>query len=71
MIFCSSSFSLEQMQQIRGRISRTGQEFTPVFHSIVAVGTVDEILLDVLDKKAASQEEVLKLVQRHRKERRK
>ena len=62
MVFFSGSFSLEQMMQIRGRIDRTGQVYTPIFHSLVAVDTVDELLEKVISTKAKSQKQLLKLV---------
>lgn len=62
MIINSASFSLEQMMQIRGRIDRTGQKNTVIFHTIVADNTVDELLLDVLRSKSENQTLVLEKV---------
>ena len=65
MLIYSGSFSLEQMMQIRGRIDRTGQKHTPIFHTLLAVDTVDELLVQVLEDKAKTQSDVLKLVKRY------
>lgn len=62
MIVFSASFSLEQMSQAMARIDRQGQAAPVIFHHLVADGTVDELLLEVLDQKAEGQAEVLKLI---------
>lgn len=65
MIIFTSSFSLEQMSQAMARIDRQGQTAPVIFHHLVASGTVDELLLEVLDQKADNQAEVLRLIKEY------
>lgn len=59
MVIFSASFSYEHMSQTQGRIDRQGQEFPVVFHYLVAEGTIDELLLEVLRDKEANQTRIL------------
>lgn len=65
MVIFSASFSLEQMSQAMARIDRQGQTAPVIFHHLVASGTVDELLLEVLDQKASGQAEVLRLIKEY------
>lgn len=65
MVVFSGSFSSEQMGQIMGRIDRQGQIFPVVFHFLVAPGTVDELLMKVLDQKWDDQSAVLSLIKEY------
>lgn len=62
MAIFSASFSYEHMAQTKARIDRQGQESPVVFHSLVAAGTVDELLLEVLMRKEQTQASVLSMV---------
>jgi len=48
-------WSLEYYQQLNKRLRRPGQEKTVFIHHIVAVGTVDERVMQVLPEKEATQ----------------
>lgn len=65
MAIFTASFSLEQMDQIRRRIQRSGQQKTVIYHWLVAEGTVDNILLEVLQGRAANQKGVLRLIKEY------
>lgn len=69
MIVFSASFSLEQMAQVMARIDRQGQIFPVVFHFLVATGTIDELLIEVLDTRARDQSEVLRMLKAYALER--
>lgn len=65
MVLYSLSFSLEQMSQVMARIDRSGQESYVTFHYLIAPGTVDELLQQVLAQRAGDQSEVLRLIKEY------
>lgn len=65
MIIYSGSFSLEQMSQMMKRIDRPGQIHPVVYHFLVAEGTVDNLLMEVLERRAGDQSEVLQLIKEY------
>jgi SNF2 family DNA or RNA helicase len=62
MVVFSASFSFEQMAQTRARIDRQGQKFPVMYHFLKAVDTVDDLLLQVLERKQTTQANVLQMV---------
>lgn len=52
-------WSLEYYQQLNKRLARPGQVNTVFIHHIVAVGTVDERVMDVLPEKEATQDALI------------
>jgi SNF2 family DNA or RNA helicase len=69
MVIFSGSFSYEHMSQTMARIDRTGQKATPVFHYLVGVDTIDEMILRVLRDKEANQTRVMGRIRDYAKER--
>ncbi len=69
MVIFSGSFSLEQMSQTKARIDRQGQKAPVIFHWIIAEGTVDELIMEVLDSKEKNQANVLKRIHEYAKAR--
>ena len=65
MVIFSGSFSYEQMSQTQARIDRQGQEFPVVFHYLVAVETIDELIFQVLRDKEANQNKILNLIKEY------
>lgn len=65
MVVYSGSFSLEQMSQIMKRIDRPGQIHPVVYHFLVAEDTVDNLLMEVLERRAGDQSEVLQLIKEY------
>ena len=65
MVIFSASFSYEHMAQTKARIDRQGQECPVIFHEIVARDTVDDLLLEALDRKSSDQSRILDLVKAH------
>lgn len=59
MCIYSSSFNLEETQQVIGRLYRTGQTEDVEVHRIVAAGTIDEDIIEDQERKKLSQEELL------------
>ncbi len=59
MVIFSGSFSYEQMSQTMARIDRQGQTAQCVFHYLIGVDTVDEMILQVLRDKEANQTRIL------------
>jgi SNF2 family DNA or RNA helicase len=59
MVIFSGSFSYEHMSQTMARIDRQGQKATPVFHYLVGMDTIDEMILQVLRTKEKNQTRVL------------
>lgn len=65
MVIFSSTFSYEQITQVMGRIDRQGQENPVVFHHLIARGTVDELLKEVIDGKSKNQASVLAMIKEY------
>lgn len=65
MVIFSASFSYEQMSQTMARIDRTGQTELVIFHHLIAKGTVDELLMEVLEAKETRQSNVLDMVKKY------
>lgn len=62
MIFYSLDYSFETHAQARDRIHRIGQKNSCLYIYIMAQGTIDEVLLKVLQRKHSLQETVYALV---------
>jgi SNF2 family DNA or RNA helicase len=52
-------WSLEYYQQLNKRLHRPGQENTVFIHHIIAEGTVDERVMEVLAEKDATQDRLI------------
>jgi SNF2 family DNA or RNA helicase len=65
MVVFSASFSFEQMSQTRARIDRQGQSVPVMYHFLRAVDTVDDLLLQVLERKHTTQASVLRMVKEY------
>lgn len=65
MAIFSGTFSYEQMHQTMGRIDRSGQERPVTFHFLVAPGTVDELLMQVIEEKQVNQTTVLAMIKEY------
>ena len=57
-------FSLDLYEQANARLHRTGQQHNVIVHHLVAVGTIDEDILQVLSEKGDVQGVLLSAVQR-------
>lgn len=55
-VWYSLCWSLEYYQQLNTRLRRPGQKETVIIHHIVAHGTVDDRVMEVLPEKAATQD---------------
>ena len=62
IIWFGLPWSLELYQQANARIHRQGQKKTVVVHHLVAKGTIDEDVMQVLKNKEAGQEALLNAV---------
>ncbi|HHW91191.1 MAG TPA: DEAD/DEAH box helicase, partial [Firmicutes bacterium] len=62
IIWFGLPWSLELYLQANARIHRQGQKNTVVVHHLVAEGTIDEDVMQVLRKKEAGQEALLEAV---------
>ncbi len=62
MVFYSLDYSFETHTQARDRIHRIGQKKSCLYIYIMAQGTIDEVLLRVLQRKQSLQEAVYALV---------
>ena len=62
IIWFGLPWSLELYQQANARIHRQGQRNTVVVHHLVAKGTIDEDVMQVLKNKEAGQEALLQAV---------
>jgi SNF2 family DNA or RNA helicase len=60
-IFFSIDYSWERYEQARARTHRAGQKQTCVYYHILAAGTIDEEILEVLRKKGDMQDLVFRL----------
>lgn len=70
IVWFGLTWSLEQYQQFNARLHRQGQTQTVVVHHIVARGTVDETVLEVLANKDAGQGGLLNALRRKAKQER-
>lgn len=59
IIWYGLCWSLEYYQQLNRRLERPGQPETVFIHHLIAVGTVDERVMEVLPDKAATQDAVV------------
>lgn len=62
MIFFSMDYSYESHEQARNRIHRIGQKNSCLYIYLIAKGTIDETLLNVLQKKQRLQDAVYSIV---------
>lgn len=56
LVWYGLCWSLEYYQQLNKRLHRPGQTETVILHHLIAVGTVDERVMEVLPEKAATQD---------------
>jgi SNF2 family DNA or RNA helicase len=62
IVWFGLTFSLELYSQANARLHRQGQRETVIIHHLIAKGTIDEDVMNVLKNKEATQEELLKAV---------
>lgn len=66
LVFFSLLWSLEMHDQLVARLARQGQLRPVIVHYLIAVGTVDEALMDALQTKARSQRRLLDALNKYR-----
>lgn len=64
LIWFTLPWSLEQYQQMNGRLYRQGQKKPVIIHHLLTKGTIDRHVLDSLKKKDLSQQALLAAVRR-------
>lgn len=64
-IWLGLTFSYEQYAQTIKRIDRMGQKFRPVIHTLIAPGTVDELIEQAIKSKARGQRQLLRFLRRY------
>jgi len=64
MIFFDLPWSLENYEQVIGRLARQGQLMTVVVHILSAVGTLDEAVFEALMRKQSAQTYMFKTLKR-------
>ena len=62
IIWFSATWSLELYQQFNARLWRQGQKNSVFVHHLISKGTVDERVIDVLNKKATAQDGLMNIV---------
>lgn len=62
VVWYDNVWSLEEDQQANARVHRQGQKNTVVIHKLVAEGTMDETVVEAINKKATSQEDLMQAV---------
>ncbi|NYS33094.1 DEAD/DEAH box helicase [Streptococcus danieliae] len=62
IVWFGLTWSLEYYQQANARLNRQGQTETVIIHHLVAKGTLDERVMQVLQSKEKSQDELLNAV---------
>lgn len=62
IIWFGLTWSLELYQQANARIHRQGQKHTVIIHHLIAQGTIDEQVMQVLESKASSQDGLMTAV---------
>lgn len=62
IIWFGLPWSLEMYQQANARLHRQGQQQSVIIHHLVAEGTIDERVMQVLEDKAAGQDDLLAAV---------
>jgi SNF2 family DNA or RNA helicase len=63
LVWYTLPWSLEQYQQTNARLDRQGQTETVVVHHLVAKGTIDERVMQVLGAKAGGQDDLMQALQ--------
>lgn len=66
-VFFSMSYSMEQYEQARGRVHRTGQKNACTFVHLIARDTIDREILDVVKGKRTAQDVLLNMIPKRRK----
>lgn len=66
IVWYGLNWSLELYQQANARLYRQGQGRTVVIHHLVAEGTIDEQVMQALERKDASQKALLEAVKRRK-----
>lgn len=62
VVWTSPTWSSEHWQQANARVARQGQRHPVIVHTIVAPGTVDEVVLDRLERKVTVQDALLRVL---------
>ena len=62
IVWFGLSWSLELYQQANKRLHRSGQKHSVIVHHLVAKGTIDEQVMCALDKKKATQDDILNAI---------
>lgn len=65
-IFFSLSYSMEQYVQARGRIHRSGQTKACTFNHLIARGTIDQEILDIVRGKKTALDILLNMIPKHK-----
>ena len=60
------TWSLELYQQANARLYRQGQKHAVIVHHLIAAGTVDEQVMEALEKKDTSQAALLRALKERR-----
>ena len=66
LVWFGLTWSLEKYQQANARLHRQGQQESVIIHHIIAPGTMDERVLDVLHDKADRQDAFINAVKARR-----
>lgn len=66
LVFFSLTWSLEQHDQLIGRLQRSGQRNNVIVHYIVTEETVDEAIMLAIDSKATTQRRLLDALKEYR-----
>lgn len=62
VVWFDVTWSLEEDQQANARVHRQGQKNTVVIHRIVTEGTIDEDVVSAIEKKASTQDDLMRAV---------
>lgn len=65
LIWYSLCWSLEMYEQTNSRLWRQGQKFPVTIHHIICKGTVDEDVVDALEHKSTTQQNLIAAVKAH------
>jgi hypothetical protein len=63
LLWYSLTWSLESYMQLIGRLARQGQNKAVIVHHLIIQNTIDKLFMQVLTRKGATQEDMLKAMQ--------